>query len=311
MALPTHVRVIAVILAVFVSFTQLSAGVANFLDAPVHGGTQVLVGGIFVALFAWVAAWPRHADATLRDRFGWDLSDGKTFAGILLHVVFVYLVFAGTVVETARGLSHLIETGEHPAGGLDLTDWEIVLNLLFNFVLFTVAAVTWLVLVNKKGTREIFASLELKAEGAPKAVVAGVVTAIVTILAFGAALWGLQSVGYEPQNPQAEAIAGALTLETALLVALLAGLGEELYFRGFLLPRTGNTVQAALFALVHATYLVPLQVVLPFVLGLVFGWLTRRTNLWAAIVAHFAFNAIMLVGALYGEELAAAASLIV
>lgn len=305
MAFPTHVRVVALLLALFVAFNTVSAGAANLLDVPILGVTQLVVGALFVGVFVWVAAWPDHADGVLRERWGWDLSDGRTFGGVLIHVVFVYLIFAGTVLETARGLSQLLETGQHPIGELTLTDQQIVLNLVLNFVLFSVAAVTWLMLVNKHGVRGVVDALRLRWEGFPKGIVVGALAAVGAILVFGAFVFALQYLGYQPRNPQAEAITEVLTLETALLVALLASLGEEVYFRGFLLERVGNWGQAALFALVHATYLVPLQVVLPFALGLLFGWLTRRTSLWSVIVAHFGFNAIMLVGALYGDELAA------
>jgi membrane protease YdiL (CAAX protease family) len=59
-----------------------------------------------------------------------------------------------------------------------------------------------------------------------------------------------------------------------------------------------------LFGLIHATYLTPFQVILPTALGLAFGVLRNRVNLWAPVAAHTLFNAVMLLSTIYGEELA-------
>jgi membrane protease YdiL (CAAX protease family) len=303
-ALPTHVRAIAGVLAALVGLA-LGSALFTLAGEPIVATAQLVVAGPTFAALAWVAAWPEAADGTLRERWDVDLADGRTLAAAVIHLVFAFALAWLTLVGAAGNLAYLVEEGQHPAAGDQLTSTGILAGLVFNAVLFVVAAVTWIVLKNDRSLREVPRAMGLTREGVPRAVVGGVLAAVGGILVLGVLGLGLQQLGLEPQNPQAEAIADALTWQTALAVAALAAIGEEAYFRGFLLPRTGNAVQAVLFGLVHVSYLTPLQVVLPLLLGLGFGWLTRETNLWGAIVAHFFFNAAMLLGTLYGSELAA------
>jgi hypothetical protein len=85
---------------------------------------------------------------------------------------------------------------------------------------------------------------------------------------------------------------------------------EELLFRGFVLPKLNeslpfwpaNLLQAALFAAIHWPNwlwvgglhwsLVPPSISI-FILGVLLGWLTRRTNsIWPAVVVHMVNNFI-------------------
>lgn len=100
-----------------------------------------------------------------------------------------------------------------------------------------------------------------------------------------------------------------------LFVSLVAGVGEELFFRGALQPLVGLVPAAAIFALLHtgiprragvaafATYV--------FVMGLGLGALFQWSGLLAAMTAHAAFDFVLLVRAsqtLVGEPLAGAES---
>jgi membrane protease YdiL (CAAX protease family) len=96
---------------------------------------------------------------------------------------------------------------------------------------------------------------------------------------------------------------GKLPLWTMLLMALLAGVCEEVLFRGWLQPLTGLWLASFVFALVHfppnryawshpATWA---MVALYFPVGLALGWLyTWRGNLLAPVVAHALSDALGL-----------------
>jgi membrane protease YdiL (CAAX protease family) len=90
---------------------------------------------------------------------------------------------------------------------------------------------------------------------------------------------------------------GPLTGREMVILALASSVGEELLFRGALMPWFGLWLQALVFALLHVG---PGKRFLPwtisaFVLGLAFGWLaTWTTNLGAPIVAHFTINFLNL-----------------
>lgn len=96
---------------------------------------------------------------------------------------------------------------------------------------------------------------------------------------------------YEPLNPQADSIVGAITLPLAFALALSAGVCEEIFFRGLLQKRLGVWGQAIVFGLFHLSYGTPLQVIVPALLGLFFGYLVRRgASLWVPITAHFVYD---------------------
>jgi uncharacterized protein len=90
---------------------------------------------------------------------------------------------------------------------------------------------------------------------------------------------------------------GPLTGAEIVILALASSIGEEILFRGALMPWMGLWLQALVFALLHVG---PGRRFLPWtvsalVLGLAFGWLAMWTeNLGAPIAAHFAINFLNL-----------------
>jgi membrane protease YdiL (CAAX protease family) len=93
---------------------------------------------------------------------------------------------------------------------------------------------------------------------------------------------------------------GPLTGREIVILALASSIGEELLFRGALLPWLGLWWQAAVFAALHLGPRQRMVRMLPwtisaFVLGVVFGELTVwTTNLGAPIAAHFMINFLNL-----------------
>jgi membrane protease YdiL (CAAX protease family) len=79
-----------------------------------------------------------------------------------------------------------------------------------------------------------------------------------------------------------------------VILGLAAGIGEEVLFRGALLPRFGNIPSAVLFATLHTQYAISLATVEILVLGLVLGVLRRRAGTTGCIVAHSGYD--ILVG---------------
>jgi membrane protease YdiL (CAAX protease family) len=90
---------------------------------------------------------------------------------------------------------------------------------------------------------------------------------------------------------------GPLMLKEIVILALASAIGEELLFRGALMPWVGVWIQAIVFALLHVG---PGRRFLPWtvsalVLGLAFGYLAQWTgNLGGPIAAHFAINFLNL-----------------
>lgn len=81
----------------------------------------------------------------------------------------------------------------------------------------------------------------------------------------------------------------------AIVLALAAGIGEEILFRGALLPRLGNGLSSLLFAVLHTQYAVSLASLEIFILGLALGWLRKRAGTTGSIIAHTGYDLILLM----------------
>ncbi|TVR46310.1 MAG: CPBP family intramembrane metalloprotease [Puniceicoccaceae bacterium] len=88
-----------------------------------------------------------------------------------------------------------------------------------------------------------------------------------------------------------------LTPLRALLLALASGVGEEIFFRGWLLNETGLLVSSVLFGLIHVPpsrdwWTWP---VFAFAMGLLLGWTALATGgLFVPIVIHVGVNFLNL-----------------
>ena len=94
-------------------------------------------------------------------------------------------------------------------------------------------------------------------------------------------------------------IAGKLSVVSALLVSFAAGVGEELFFRGFLQPKVGLVVASVSFGLIHFVFnlkkyylIAAIYIVIGFIFGLVFELFD---SLWPVVIFHifYDFTALM------------------
>jgi len=134
----------------------------------------------------------------------------------------------------------------------------------------------------------------------PKGILVGVLVSAVILLIYVAVLYGYGR--YSGKS----LIFNGLSLPFILVQLMLVALPEEVFFRGFLQQKLGNTVKGViavsfLFALAHFVTLcltgdgfsVCGQAVLTFFPSLVMGYLYMKTGtLWASIVFHFLANIV-------------------
>lgn len=206
----------------------------------------------------------------------------------------------GPLRHTELGQQVAEETGRVTAAGI----W---MNSLGVFVLFGVIPFLW-----AYGTRgrKAFEYLRLRGRSWEPALGAGIGLALVVVLAIVTALYvwttegpsGLSGAG-EIDSEVTKALVRVLTLPLALGIAASAALGEEVFFRGFLQRKVGWVWQGVLFGLVHAGYGTAMQVIGPFGIGLLFGFLVRRgLGLWTVMTAHFVYNLTQLLIVLWAKS---------
>ena len=126
----------------------------------------------------------------------------------------------------------------------------------------------------------------------PGLVAVGIATG--ALLLAGAWLMERAVPGFRRTSKRLERLVRDLRLPPggALLAALVSGVSEELFFRGWLLPTAGLWWQALAFMLLHPAGRSGLSyTAYTGVAGLVFGAVTLATgSLWPALIAHVGVN---------------------
>jgi uncharacterized protein len=85
------------------------------------------------------------------------------------------------------------------------------------------------------------------------------------------------------------------SLPLVILLALTAGIGEEIFFRGALQPVFGIIPVSLLFMVIHTQYTLTPAAIIIFVVTLGFGGIRARYSTSAAIIAHIIYDLIQLL----------------
>jgi membrane protease YdiL (CAAX protease family) len=123
----------------------------------------------------------------------------------------------------------------------------------------------------------------------------GVVTGMLCVIAFVGSLRVLRSVGVAAPDFSSLSLAHHVFFST--IGALIPGIAEELYFRGFLMARFRDLRPTLLIALTSASFalwhiLSPSYLLHTFIIGLILGFTVYRTQrLLPAMIAHTLANA--------------------
>lgn len=208
---------------------------------------------------------------------GWHALLGINFAIIAYILGFgAYLFFKG------------VETGG------EVTTGALLLNMGINLLLFGAIPFLW-VLRTKPDWRTWLAW------GKPEGIIWGVGLGFASLIVIGLVVYTLQTLGLNTDSPGNEALQDAVDWKLALLVAAVAGISEEILFRGVLQNLIGKVPQAILFGLAHAGAGSVAAMIATGILGLLFAYLRPYVGLRGLIVAHFTYNTIIFaIGMVYG-----------
>ena len=182
-------------------------------------------------------------------------------------------------------------------GGLDTlaaSDAQIpFLNLLFSNLpigLFALIGVGFLV---RRTPRETWSRLGLGlVTWRQVAITAGLALGILAFYYGVDWVWrALDPENYEMMGALSEVLYGSVTSTwQAIVVSLVAGVTEELLFRGALQPRFGLLLTAVLFGSAHVQYGFTLATLEVFGGALVLGWLRQRTKTSACVLLHVLYD---------------------
>lgn len=211
-----------------------------------------------------------------------------------LHAVSLSLYFATLLTFISLQIStdqlkQITQSGESPS---------VVFIIATNQLPFLVVAVIGVGFLTRRTLAETVRRLGLYWPGFRW--IAGSIGIAVLLVAFGTGFDQLMNFltpqqSHDIQQASDQLLRNVTGVGAAVALALAAGIGEEILFRGALMPRIGNPLAALLFAALHAQYAISLATLEIFILGLVLGWLRKRAGTTGAIIAHSGYDMILLV----------------
>ncbi len=156
----------------------------------------------------------------------------------------------------------------------------------------------------------VFAYLAAKGD-TPKDIIAGLrlergkanrnaikVGALLFLFIFALEIGGgiIQSVTGISLPTNASLVIDGMPLYFLAFTVLIAPINEEIFFRGFLVPRLGIFLSAAIFAAMHIGYGSMMEIAGAFIFGVAAGYVLERTDsLYPSIIAHMLVNLLTVV----------------
>jgi len=168
--------------------------------------------------------------------------------------------------------------------------------------LFIGVPLLWYFLVNNLSLKEMFSRLKLRLAGIDMAILWGVLAVILGFAILFAISTMLSLLGFDLSDtsniPELELY---FSLPSMVLILTVQPIGEEIFFRGFLLDKLDSLMgkhlavigTAVLFGIAHLSYGLLYPAVMAGILGILFGYIVIKTqNLYSSILAHVLFNII-------------------
>jgi len=225
-----------------------------------------------------------------------------------IHKLAVCVVLAATLIP----LVPLIVTGSPPylspfflagaeTGGIAPAAGVGLYSLFWMVVLSVVAVGFWIT----RNRTEVLARLGLT-RPTPRECGIAVGTGLGLVVLFTlfdagiGALWGILGWPVTDTAAFTVLIAHALTPAGILLLAVSAGVGEEIAFRGVLQPRFGIVIPSLLFASLHSFQYGWDGLISVLLLGIAFALIRRRYSTSVSAISHTVYDLVLLSALMTG-----------
>ncbi len=184
--------------------------------------------------------------------------------------------------------------------------FTLVIQLLVVVVgIFLGVPFLWYFLVNRLTVRQMLERIQMRTERLDRALLWGVFAVFFTFIV--TVIINLLYIRLSGVNPQSLSnipdLLAFFSPPALFILVAVQPIGEEIFFRGFLLdkitgligPKTAILTTAVLFGLSHLSYGMVYTTVIAAILGVIFAVVVIKTkNLYSSIFAHIAINVISL-----------------
>ncbi len=183
--------------------------------------------------------------------------------------------------------------------------FNFLFTLIFVFFTFIIIPIVWYLLVNNLAFKKALHKMRLKLENIDVAFLWGILSAILIFIVFTAIEFLLIALGYNLEDQSNIDVLDKLYSPIMLFfLVTVQPIGEEVFFRGFLLEKlegfAGKNLaiicSAILFGVAHMSYGMLYPVVFAVIIGFVLAYIVIKTNnLYSAIIAHIVINSASYV----------------
>lgn len=301
---PTGPRVLAGVGAILatLSFGMVLPGGLMESGYPRTAAVMLATTIPLVAFLVFLALAPSSLQRGLSRVSRVDLRiQGHAGALVLLAGVLYFVLGYGSLTNGMFAFEQEIVRGEEPT---PIDGNALLMSMLVSVIVLVIPPLVYVAVVHGKSLRGALEAHGLHERDWMRATFVGFGAALAVLFVIAIVSYAITGLEIEvPENERALEIARSITVLGAFGISVGAAISEEVFFRGFLQPRIGLWGQAVFFSLAHLSYVNVLEVVVTFVLALIFGLIYKRTgNLAAPIAAHFLFNMIMLVAGMYAPD---------
>ncbi|UCH71854.1 MAG: CPBP family intramembrane metalloprotease [Thermoplasmatales archaeon] len=236
---------------------------------------------------------------------------------LLLLMVSIFLIFILPIITfvTIVNFPELIESiGE-------ISESTAIQSQLVIIATFILTPFVWYFIVDNLKIKEIFARIKLVSRNIDSALLWGILAMAFMFLIIFIIEFVLLKLGYDLEDlSNIPDIQGLFSLPTLFFIIAIQPIGEEIFFRGFLLEKIDSFAgekmailsTAVLFGIAHMSYGKIYPVIMPILIGIILGFVVFKTkNLYSAIIAHVIFNITSLTFAVLGQDLLKQLTLIV
>ena len=176
----------------------------------------------------------------------------------------------------------------------------LIIQLILVFILFILFPIIWYYFINEYDLKKIFLILKLKKDNLNYSILWSFITVIIAFITIAIIGFIFQILGFDlSDSSNIIDLEKYFSLPTILILIIIQPIGEEIFFRGFLLDKFNNLlgqnsaiiITSLLFGIAHLSYGNIYPAILTSFIGLILGLLVIRTNnLYSAIIAHVIFN---------------------
>ncbi|MBC7129424.1 MAG: CPBP family intramembrane metalloprotease [Thermoplasmatales archaeon] len=214
-------------------------------------------------------------------------------------IAYLVLFFALAIIYSSVVLSFFVNLD------VEISYYGLISGLILNFLIMFIPSIVFAYLYYEGN---VLNNLYFRKEGAIKSVSIAISATLIFIFLQGIFLF---IIGYKESNPLAEKIVEIVkgNLFLLFLIPVISSISEETFYRGIIQNLLQEKIgvysiflTSIIFAIAHIEYKTIFQFLMPFLFGILLGFLMYKfKNIFAPISAHFFYNFLSLFfSLLYG-----------